>query len=57
MDRTYVKLNLSEGEDGLNPYSNGIWIEHQWKDRRKRCGCLNPYSNGIWIELYWRSAL
>ncbi len=41
-----------DADPGLNPYSNGMWIEHfilvyyasPWPK------CLNPYSNGMWIE-------
>ena len=36
---------------GLNPYSNGIWIERLTDTGRLGLVCLNPYSNGIWIEL------
>ena len=36
---------------GLNPYSNGIWIERRIiLNVAIMANCLNPYSNGIWIE-------
>ena len=35
---------------GLNPYSNGIWIELNAVYAVSEIIGLNPYSNGIWIE-------
>ena len=52
MDRTTRSPFHRLRQSRLNPYSNGIWIEHI---REFTSGAslfrLNPYSNGIWIEL------
>ena len=34
----------------LNPYSNGMWIEHGYLNEGDLFTSLNPYSNGMWIE-------
>ena len=34
----------------LDPYSNGMWIEHIDGHFEFEAQSLNPYSNGMWIE-------
>ncbi len=42
---------MAQNVNGLNPYSNGIWIEQEdGSVPYPRESGLNPYSNGIWIE-------
>ena len=49
----WIELQPLEGlwrPVSLNPYSNGMWIEHADGSKTAFDKSLNPYSNGMWIE-------